>query len=247
LVGNPLDMKSKKQPGKQVLDITRPKKRPAASAPSVPQVIIQKRSIIPVTEPEDTPVIEPLNTKQAAKDLQPETMTAPPVAAAPEVQKDPALKPDEASEPPKVEQAPEEPQPEPEAKAKPPEEEDETEESSAETKPADTEAEPEADEAEGEDSDPDADASSDADGKANPHVRKALEEAKRQQEIQEYIDNKEFFVPINAIARKRSLRVSIGLTFLELLLGLVLLNLMLDAGLIQLLEKIPHTNFFDLH
>lgn len=86
-----------------------------------------------------------------------------------------------------------------------------------------------------------------ADGKSTKaNVQKALEDAKRQEEIQGYITNHNFFVPINARARKRSLRVSIALTFLELLLGLFLLNLMLDAGVIELLEKIPHTHFFDL-
>lgn len=82
--------------------------------------------------------------------------------------------------------------------------------------------------------------------KAKAAEHKSLEEAQRQEEIQGYIDRREFFVPINAQARKRSLKVSIALIFVELLLGLFLLNLMLDAGLIYLLEKIPHTNFFNL-
>jgi hypothetical protein len=82
--------------------------------------------------------------------------------------------------------------------------------------------------------------------KGDHHVRKALEDAKREQELQGYIENRDFFVPINAVARKRSLKVSLMLLFVELLLGLLLVNLMLDAGLINLLEKIPHTNFFDL-
>jgi hypothetical protein len=82
--------------------------------------------------------------------------------------------------------------------------------------------------------------------KTSPHIKKAVEDAKREQELQQYIDNRKFFVPINAVARKRSLKVSITLIALELLLGILLLNLMLDAGLIQLLEKIPHTHLFDL-
>ncbi len=77
-------------------------------------------------------------------------------------------------------------------------------------------------------------------------VRKALDEAKRQQEIQKYITNREFFVPVNAVARKRSLKVSGALVILELALGIFLLNLMLDAGVIDLLDKIPHTHFFDI-
>jgi hypothetical protein len=82
--------------------------------------------------------------------------------------------------------------------------------------------------------------------KADHPVRKALEDAKREQELQGYIENREFFVPINAVARKRSVKVTLMMVFVEFLLGLLLINLMLDAGLIHLLEKIPHTNFFDL-
>lgn len=78
----------------------------------------------------------------------------------------------------------------------------------------------------------------------NPHVRKALEDAKRQEQINQHIENRDFFVPVNTVARKRSIKVSAALIFVELLLGLLLLNLMLDAGLIELLYKIPHTNFF---
>lgn len=84
--------------------------------------------------------------------------------------------------------------------------------------------------------------------KASIQTRKAIQEAeemaKREQQIEEFIEKKHFFVPINAVARQRSIRVSMGLTFLIFLLGLVLLNLMLDTGLILLIEKIPHTNFF---
>lgn len=84
-------------------------------------------------------------------------------------------------------------------------------------------------------------------GKPNPNVRKALEEAKREQEIEQFIENGDFFVPVNAVARKRTIKVSVGLVILELLLGLLLINLMLDAGVIELLDKIPHTHFFDVH
>jgi hypothetical protein len=79
------------------------------------------------------------------------------------------------------------------------------------------------------------------------HVRKALDDARREQEIQSYIDNREFFVPINAIARKKTLKVSAGLVLLELFLGVVLIDLMLDAGVIELLQKVPHTHIFNIH
>lgn len=85
-----------------------------------------------------------------------------------------------------------------------------------------------------------------ASARVHPQVRKALEDAKRQQEIQQHIENRDFFVPVNAVARKRSIKVSAVLILVELVLGMLLLNLMLDAGLIELLYKIPHTNFFDI-
>lgn len=87
----------------------------------------------------------------------------------------------------------------------------------------------------------------DKSGRPSPHVKKLLEDAKREEEIQKYIDGREFFVPINAVAHKRSIKVSSVLVFVELALGLILLDLMLDSGLIDLVQKIPHTHFFGLH
>lgn len=75
-------------------------------------------------------------------------------------------------------------------------------------------------------------------------TKKAVEQARRDQEVKEYIENKQFFVPINEVARKRSIKVSFGLVLLMAILAVVLIDLMLDSGLILLLQKIPHTNFF---
>lgn len=75
-------------------------------------------------------------------------------------------------------------------------------------------------------------------------TKKAVEQARRDQEVKEYIENKQFFVPINEIARKRSIKVSFGLVLLMALLAVVLIDLMLDSGVILLLQKIPHTSFF---
>ena len=75
-------------------------------------------------------------------------------------------------------------------------------------------------------------------------TKKAVEQARRDQEVKEYIENKQFFVPINEVARKRSIKVSFGLVLLMALLGVVLIDLMLDSGIILLIQKIPHTNFF---
>ena len=77
--------------------------------------------------------------------------------------------------------------------------------------------------------------------------QQAAEEAKRQEELQKYIDNHEYYVPINAVAQRRSIKVSIGLTFVVLLLSILLIDLMLDSGVILLVQKIPHTHFFGLN
>lgn len=87
--------------------------------------------------------------------------------------------------------------------------------------------------------------------KPSPETRQAIEEAtkaeKRERELQDYINSHQFFVPINTVARKRSLKVSIGLTILFFFLGVVLIDLMLDSGMILLVQKIPHTHFFSLN
>lgn len=75
-------------------------------------------------------------------------------------------------------------------------------------------------------------------------TKKAVEQARRDQEVKQYIENKQFFVPINEVARKRSIKVSFGLVLLMAFLAAVLIDLMLDSGIILLLQKIPHTNFF---
>ena len=86
--------------------------------------------------------------------------------------------------------------------------------------------------------------------KPNPETRKAVEEAaeaaKRESKLQEYTDSRQFFIPINAVAQKRSIKVSIGLTILVLLFAIVLIDLLLDTGTILLLQKIPHTHLFNL-
>jgi hypothetical protein len=71
-------------------------------------------------------------------------------------------------------------------------------------------------------------------------------ETRRQKQLNEYIDTREFFVPINAAARKRSIEVSLWLTLVYIILSLVLVDLMLDSGMILLLQKVPHTNFFGM-
>lgn len=84
--------------------------------------------------------------------------------------------------------------------------------------------------------------------KPNPETEKAIAEAaaaaKRDQELEALIDSKQFYVPINAVARKKEVKHSVLMTVIVLLLAIVLIDLMLDSGLIFLAERIPHTHFF---
>jgi len=66
----------------------------------------------------------------------------------------------------------------------------------------------------------------------------------REAEMQKLIDSRQFFVPVNAVEQKRSIRTSIWLTLLVIVLAVVLVDFMLDANVILLLTKLPHTHFF---
>jgi hypothetical protein len=68
--------------------------------------------------------------------------------------------------------------------------------------------------------------------------------AKRTEELEVVIENRKYFLPINTVAMRRSIKVSITLTIVVFLLSLVLLDFLLDTGTILLLQKIPHTHFF---
>ena len=109
-------------------------------------------------------------------------------------------------------------------------------EKAAEDKSADTESA---------DDDENADAK---DEKPSPETEKAVAEAaaaaKRAQELESLIDSKQFYVPINAIAHKRSIKHSVFMTVVVFLLAVVLIDLMLDSGIILLVQKFPHTHFF---
>jgi hypothetical protein len=86
-------------------------------------------------------------------------------------------------------------------------------------------------------------------GVAEPDIEaeKAAEaERKRHQELQKYIDRRDYYVPINAVERRRSIKVSVLLTFVVLLLSIALIDLMLDSGFIELINRLPHTHFFSI-
>ncbi len=64
------------------------------------------------------------------------------------------------------------------------------------------------------------------------------------EKLKKYSETKQYYLPINAVAKKRSVKVSALLTVIVLLLAIVLIDFMLDSGTILLLQKVPHTHFF---
>lgn len=81
-------------------------------------------------------------------------------------------------------------------------------------------------------------------GETKQAVEAAAALAKHDNEVENLISSHEYYVPINAVARKRSIRASVLLTLLVVLLAVTLVDLMLDSGMILLVQKIPHTHFF---
>lgn len=249
--------KTKQTSKQKMMDVSKPRKTSPAAAS--PQLVIPSRPILGRTITVSGPVDDDARTEPTtAPPLVPpnHTVIAPPKAkptnapAKSEVSKqnptpDKPPRPTEGnpSKPPTVSAppvpsakevpAPPVPVDPPEAKtqgsasasaAKVEENSDESEEDAASTAPADKPAQP------------------------TQETQKAVEEAalatKRERELEALIDSRQFNVPINAVARKRSIKVSAVLTVLVFLLALVLIDLMLDTGIILLVQKIPHTHFF---
>lgn len=78
---------------------------------------------------------------------------------------------------------------------------------------------------------------------ANP----PLEDTNRLQQIQQYMKARTFFVPINSVAQKKSVKRSAKLLIVMIILSLILIDLMLDSGAILFVQKLPHTHFFSVH
>ncbi|HSH18685.1 MAG TPA: hypothetical protein VK978_04860 [Candidatus Saccharimonadales bacterium] len=73
----------------------------------------------------------------------------------------------------------------------------------------------------------------------------ALEaEIKRQEAFEALVESKEYFLPINAVKRRRSRIVTVSGLLLIVLLGLLLVNLLMDVGVIRIEGVRPLTHFF---
>lgn len=214
----------------KIADITPPSK---AARAALPQIVIEKRAHLERTEgpgADRASSAPPVSVSTSAASSVPATTTSPtpaPQVQTPVVPKRPVITPPEDTDTSKT--TPEDPKDSRvETLAVPP--------SAPTSEPADT----------------DTDEASDTTGTAGQAVdetkvaKEAEAAARREGELEKFIDTKQFFVPINKEAQKRSIKVTLWLTALYIFLSLVLINLMLDTGMILLLQKLPHTNFFSV-
>lgn len=131
-----------------------------------------------------------------------------------------------------------EPESEPESEAKPAEV---TPPEPAATTPApESEPQPQAPEVEsgtGEVRDAEAEATAEEDAAAEAA-------AKREEELEGIIASEKYAVPINAVQRRRSRAATALLFFLAVVLAIVLLDAIVDVGIVHVPSSVPHTHFF---
>lgn len=136
------------------------------------------------------------------------------------------------------------PEPDPAAEATP---EPSTTTDTAKEESPETEAEP----AE-KSSAPESDSAATESGATQPEpdaaaAAEAAAEKARQLELQKLIDSRQFYVPIDAVGKRKAEHRSLWMILVIIVLSVILLDLMLDANIIVLIEKLPHTHFFEVH
>ena len=122
-----------------------------------------------------------------------------------------------------------------------PEEATETPKAEAEAAPAETKepVEPEEQPAESEDT-----SANEASPDKPSHDAEEAEQVRHDNEVQKLIESKKYFLPVNAVERRRSKRfVALGI-LVSLLLAASWANIALDAGLIEIPGVKPVTHFF---
>jgi hypothetical protein len=252
-MAEPKKTNSKTDP-KQVMDVSKPGK--AAPADNSKSVIVTSRPIMkdPMVVEDQPEVIEQaaqkITVKTGGKTIEP--LSAPEV----EQQVEPKLKTDkkptvaDLSQAATVEVEPETPKvdkPAPPAEDKPaPEQETPAEPTPSAPEPAkEPEPAPAAPPSEPTPSDPESD-KGDKGNEASLEAEeaKAAEKAKHDQEVQKLIDSKQYFLPINAVEKRKSKRfVALGIV-LSVILALAWADIALDAGLVQISGVKPVTHFF---
>jgi hypothetical protein len=95
------------------------------------------------------------------------------------------------------------------------------------------------------------DVSSRADELRDPDAELTAEEAataeakvKREQELEDMIASGKYAVPINAVQRRRSRAATALLFVLAAVLALVLLDAIVDVGIVHVPSSVPHTHLF---
>lgn len=244
----------------KMVDVMKPKRATSDDATSAP-LVIQSRPIIGRAMSASNPSEDQPTVPDPSMDQKPETTSAPVLPSQSKrtlivpisdgLDKASGASTDTAVTPGTTKVIPEASVPEKPAPAEAPEDEGPAKkpQPAATTKEQATEEteKPTAD-AKAADEEPEDDKAAEKGEKPTAETEKAVAEAaaaaKRERELESLIDSKQFYVPINAVARKREVKHSALMTVLVLLLAFVLIDLMLDSGLILLAERIPHTHFF---
>ena len=95
--------------------------------------------------------------------------------------------------------------------------------------------------------DPEQPAEGDKPAKPTPAETEEADAAKRAEHdkaVQKLVDDKQFFLPINAVEKRRSRRFVLLGVLLSLVLAIAWVDVALDAGLIQIGNVKPVTHFF---
>lgn len=234
-------MPAKKSPNAKIIDISAPDQ--TAPDPTSRPVVVTNRPVLAsdpmmvedkASEAESTMLTAPVVSRQAktitpldAEDVveKTETQEADAHETEPEAAADEKTEPTEPAKeetdakPPKAEPRPEDKEPEAAAEAH---EEEPKSEPAAEPEPTEEEI------------------------KAHHDATDAKEEevdTARQNELERLIASGKYFVPINAVQRKRARIIAIVLSVIALLLAIALFDLALDSNALSV-PGVPHTNFF---
>lgn len=216
-------MSEAKEPNKQVMDVSHPGKTapPLTSKPVIVtnRTILKDPMVVDTTETDDKKAEEaPKNTvakAPVASDIETSEPKEKEVVAKPEHVVQPIAAP-EAEEKPAEEPKKDEPKPE---SAKP-----------AEPTPTTQNSEDDADNGA---------VITDAQIEAE-----AAAEVARDAQVQKLIDSKKYYVPVNAVEKRRTKRVIALGIILSIILALAWVDIALDAGLIDLGSVQPVTHFF---
>jgi hypothetical protein len=79
---------------------------------------------------------------------------------------------------------------------------------------------------------------------ANQEAAQQAEEAKHDEGVQKLIDGKQYFLPINAVEKRRTKRVILLGILLVVVLAVAWVDIALDAGLVEIGNVKPMTHFF---